>query len=142
MRVYQTGDVRYTRNRGYHWQDDPFSVLCFRVVEVITEVAQASDDGGVSWQDIKQTTVRIRFQDCGRGRENEEASYPFDAEMLKDSWSISEAQQTQRELCEKNRYPHFAPYSGVCMCGKNIYTRHDGKGYITGCPHCGKSYCD
>ena len=142
LKVHQIGDVRYARNQGFHWQDDPHPTLCFRIIEVVTDIGNISDDGGKSWEEIDQTQVRIRFQDCGAGREGEEKLYTVNSEMLNTSWSIAEAKQAQRTLCEDKGYPHFAPYNGQCQCGKNIYTRHNGKGHITGCPHCGKSYCD
>lgn len=58
-------------------------------------------------------------------------------------WTVAEAIANQKKLCEENKYPHFAPYSGLCWsCNQQIYTLHNGKSFITGCPFCNRSYCD
>lgn len=65
----------------------------------------------------------------------------------------------QRNYCENNRLPHFAPSDGVCFrCHNNIYsprlvrgtkdqytgipTYKAGCQLITGCPHCNYSFCE
>lgn len=52
----------------------------------------------------------------------------------------------QKELCNKNDYPHFAPGDGNCFrCHNNIYDKISLEKaktqLITGCPHCNYSYC-
>ncbi len=53
--------------------------------------------------------------------------------------------QAQKEACKKANYPHFAPHSGKCFsCLKNIYSKMTvAQAYnpITGCPHCGRTFC-
>lgn len=68
----------------------------------------------------------------------------------------------QRNYCERNALPHFAPFDGICWCcHKNIYspvavrnpitgeytytgipTYRAGCQLITGCPHCNYSFCN
>jgi hypothetical protein len=49
--------------------------------------------------------------------------------------------ELQKEFCEKNKLPFFAPGSGRCfVCGKEIVD--DGGELITGCCHCNYSFCD
>lgn len=48
----------------------------------------------------------------------------------------------QRELCERNGWPHFAPYTGICRCGADIVDESWAGCHITGCRKCGRSYCD
>lgn len=56
---------------------------------------------------------------------------------------IQERVKAQADLCNEMNYPHFAPRDGVCWnCKGQIYTRKDGKSLITGCPLCGRTYCD
>ena len=62
---------------------------------------------------------------------------------------IIEARKAQAELCKERGLPHFAPDNGVCWrCNKNIYQNYEtsmgvtGKEFVTGCPHCNRSYCD
>ena len=71
------------------------------------------------------------------------------------------ASKAQREYCESNKCPRFAPSDGWCWrCHRNIYDKLEhptlnGKSYytgitvesagnhlVTGCPHCNRSYCD
>jgi hypothetical protein len=77
--------------------------------------------------------------------------------VIKSNVEISECINTQKGLCKEKGYPHFAPLSGTCWkCGRSIYQNYkivdrsderlsngyDGKKFVTGCPHCNKSYCD
>lgn len=65
---------------------------------------------------------------------------------------IRECIRAQKELCDsdpKLKNWHFAPSDGLCYdCRKNIYQNygdmsgHDGRSYITGCPHCNYSFCE
>lgn len=59
---------------------------------------------------------------------------------------IDAAIKAQADLCAKDGLPHFAPRNGVCWsCHRSIYEgagAEDGKTFITGCPHCHRSYCD
>lgn len=64
-------------------------------------------------------------------------------------FDIPAAVDAQKEYCEKNNYPHFAPSNGICWCcGKNIYSvdgisvERAANNLITGCPFCHRSYCD
>lgn len=71
------------------------------------------------------------------------------------------ASAAQEEYCKKNKYPCLAPSDGWCWaCGRNIYDKvqhamSNGETYytgitvdgasnffITGCPHCKRTYCD
>jgi len=63
---------------------------------------------------------------------------------------IEKAIAAQKEYCEINKAPHFAPLTGRCWnCRRNIYegergysVERAGSSLITGCPHCHRSYCD
>lgn len=56
---------------------------------------------------------------------------------------VAERVEAQRELCARSRLPHFAPWDGICWsCRRQIYEIEDGRSFVTGCPHCNKSYCD
>lgn len=55
--------------------------------------------------------------------------------------------QAQKDLCEKEHLPHFAPSNGVCWsCHNQIYTEISlekaSTELITGCPICNRTYCD
>jgi hypothetical protein len=73
--------------------------------------------------------------------------------MVKTQEEINQCIQSQKELCFTEKLPHFAPNNGVCFkCKRNIYQNYEinqqishgynGKTFITGCPHCSRSYCD
>ena len=67
--------------------------------------------------------------------------------MIKEEINPEKAMKAQKEYCEKNHLPYFAPSRGVCFsCGQNIYTKIGvwtaGHELITGCPHCCRSFCD
>lgn len=66
---------------------------------------------------------------------------------------ISAAIAAQKELCEKEKLPKFAPSNGKCWsCNRNVYQNYkigervsrgcSGETLVTGCPHCCRSYCD
>ena len=60
---------------------------------------------------------------------------------------IDMKRKAQKEYCDENRLPHFAPKSGRCYrCNKQIYELIDlekaSNTLITGCPHCHYSFCD
>lgn len=71
-------------------------------------------------------------------------------------FNVEEANKAQDTYCDKNNLPMFAPSTGNCYrCHKNIYlpfqkgdivtgisVESAGRRLITGCPHCGKSFCD
>lgn len=71
-------------------------------------------------------------------------------------FDVSKAIEAQREYTSENKYPHFAPPSGLCYkCRQQIYSPIDkgtyitgisveraGSELVTGCPHCNRSYCD
>lgn len=68
-------------------------------------------------------------------------------------FNVSASIQAQKDYCEREGTPHFAPHSGNCWnCNKNIYepgnkgfgitTERAGSELVTGCPHCFRSYCD
>ena len=56
--------------------------------------------------------------------------------------SMNEKLDAQRELCESQGIPKFAP--AVCWsCGASWATSYrDGKSHVTGCPHCHRTWCD
>jgi hypothetical protein len=67
----------------------------------------------------------------------------------KDPKEISECIKRQAQLCKEKELPHFAPSNGICWrCKRNIYQNYGtskgktGEEFITGCPHCSRSYCD
>ncbi|MDU7948740.1 MAG: hypothetical protein E7J31_09890 [Clostridium sp.] len=66
---------------------------------------------------------------------------------------INECKKKHSELCKERDYPDFTPKSGQCWkCGRDIYQNYiiddmesygeTGERFITGCPHCHRSYCD
>lgn len=71
-------------------------------------------------------------------------------------FDIKSAAIAQKNLCEENKCPLFAPESGRCWnCGQNIYTEISYDCFSTGisvekaeishitrCPHCHISFCD
>jgi len=73
-------------------------------------------------------------------------------------YDVVKARDAQSKLIKEKEFPYFPPSTGVCYsCGKNIYeaiksphgyystgitVESAGKGLITGCPHCHRSYCD
>ena len=67
------------------------------------------------------------------------------------------ASAAQEKYCDEHEIPCFAPHDGICeRCGRNIYLptngrdhlilgitpEEAGKMHITGCCHCGYSFCD
>ena len=79
--------------------------------------------------------------------------------MATTTYNIPEAIKAQKQFCDKNEYPCFAPGNGICWsCHQNIYsekgrtrTGYDTQGIsvesaagqlITSCPFCNRSYCD
>lgn len=80
-------------------------------------------------------------------------------------YNIQTAKNAQRNYCESNGFPHFAPENGRCWyCQNNIYelyttqrrgffndlyesktgitVKEAGESLVTGCPHCSRSYVD
>ena len=70
-------------------------------------------------------------------------------------FNVIKSIKAQKELCDKNGYPHFAPENGICYnCNRYIYLPYDEKKeigvsvekatteLITSCPHCHISYCE
>lgn len=67
---------------------------------------------------------------------------PEDA-MATETLTREELLQAQKDLCKKNKYPHFAPSSGICYdCHQDIVNESWAETLITGCPKCCRSYCD
>lgn len=80
--------------------------------------------------------------------------------MEEKTFNRQDAAKTQNDLIKDKKYPEFPPTNGTCYsCGKNIYdeiehtigtrtyksgisVENAGKSFITGCPHCNRSYCD
>lgn len=79
--------------------------------------------------------------------------------MATTTYNIPEAIKAQKQFCDKNEYPCFAPGNGIYWsCHQNIYsengrTRYGKKTHgisvesagnylITGCPFCSRSYCE
>ena len=56
--------------------------------------------------------------------------------------SMNEKLDVQRELCESQGIPKFAP--AVCWsCGASwTSSTLTGKSHVTGCPHCHRTWCD
>ena len=58
------------------------------------------------------------------------------------------ADEAQKEYCEKNKRPMFAPERYCPTCHKEIYgmdgysVEYASKHLITGCPFCKTSFCD
>lgn len=78
---------------------------------------------------------------------------------MQETYDIEQAAQAQADYCERHGVPMFAPMNGYCdHCCRNIYEAHTyrrepvrtygisveeaGKRLITGCPHCGHTFCD
>lgn len=70
-------------------------------------------------------------------------------------YNIKKSAKAQAAYCESHEVPHFAPSDGWCWyCHENIYkpkqgaqlggitVAEAGRRFITGCPHCNRSYCD
>lgn len=70
-----------------------------------------------------------------------DVAYPVSLTEFRDK-----AIKAQREVCARDKCPHFAPDSGICWsCHRQIYDPnggHDGTSLVTGCPWCMRSYCD
>lgn len=63
------------------------------------------------------------------------------------------AHQAQVAYCEERQFPVFAPEDGFCWnCHRNIYRKGElgqghsvfsaGRGLITSCPYCRRSFCE
>lgn len=74
-----------------------------------------------------------------------------------ETYNSIKAHKAQKEYCEKNKLPHFAPTRYCYRCGKDIYEKIQkpnklystgisvesaGNHLITGCPHCNYSFCE
>jgi hypothetical protein len=56
---------------------------------------------------------------------------------------IQERIKKHQALCAERNFPNFAPNNGKCFsCKKQVFEREDGTRFITGCPHCGRTFCD
>lgn len=77
--------------------------------------------------------------------------------MDKGTFDNKKAAAAQREYCEKQECPMFAPSDGLCYrCGRNIYLPTNGSNgavfgitvenasstLVTGCPHCNFSFVE
>ena len=67
--------------------------------------------------------------------------------MDNDQHSVRDKCKAQKQYCQENNCPHFAPYDGRCWCcGNQIYEyysiEHASATLITGCPHCKRSFVD
>lgn len=65
------------------------------------------------------------------------------------TYDIEESIKGQKEYCQKNGLPHFAPSDGICFsCNHQIYRENqisveEAKSeLVTGCPICHRSFCD
>lgn len=62
---------------------------------------------------------------------------------MKSAEEIRAACAAQEKLTAELKVPHFAPYNGICWaCHQQIYELESGTSFVTGCPHCHRSYCD
>lgn len=74
-----------------------------------------------------------------------------------ETYNAETANKAQREYCNKNNYPHFAPTQFCYSCHNDIYAKikmphkpfetgisveSAGNHLITGCPHCNYSFCE
>lgn len=77
---------------------------------------------------------------------------------MNSEYDVKKSIELQNELCKDG--VQFAPANGICYyCGHQIYKEVEHIGYkgrkyttgiptdkarilVTGCPHCGKSYCN
>lgn len=60
---------------------------------------------------------------------------------------VLEKIQAQKNYCQENKVPYFAPGNGICWkCRKQVYNaitmESASTQLITGCPYCHRSYCD
>ncbi len=63
---------------------------------------------------------------------------------------IETAMAAQRNLCIKQGLPLFVPHDGKCFkCHRNVFLAYpddevkaDPEKLVTGCPHCGQTFCD
>ena len=60
---------------------------------------------------------------------------------------LLDKEKAQEKYCKEHGYMVLVPYYGTCFrCGQNIWKKisveEAGKRYITGCPYCGRSWCD
>ena len=81
------------------------------------------------------------------------------------TYNVDEAIKAQKEFCEKRHQPNLTPSRGKCYrCNRNIYELWErevqgwggvkelvmsgvsvekaGSDFVTGCPHCGYSFCN
>lgn len=112
---------------------------------------------GIGKKSIKYTTEafdepKFAFYDSFEGRMIARTLIKsFDNELWNEN--VRKAIAAQKQYCEENHDPHFAPEDGFCWsCGHQIYAPANGyqgrslerasTELITGCPHCSRSYCD
>ena len=62
---------------------------------------------------------------------------------------IKKSIEAQKNYCQENRLPFFAPYDGKCYrCGHQLFgedgisLKGAGNFHITGCPVCHYSFCE
>lgn len=76
----------------------------------------------------------------------------IDKLIKKSSEQIDECIKNQDIIVKEKGYPYFAPGDGTCYrCNRNIYQNYmiegkvskgHGNEFVTGCPHCHRSYCE
>lgn len=76
----------------------------------------------------------------------------IDKLIKKSSEEIDECIKNQDIIVKEKGYPYFAPGNGTCYrCNRNIYQNYmiegkvskgHGNEFVTGCPHCHRSYCE
>ena len=72
---------------------------------------------------------------------------PKKEQAKKEGIDVLRAIREQDLYCDRNNKPHFAPHDGICFsCHQQIYemipwTEAASK-LVTGCPVCGRSFCD
>ena len=120
-------DLKYEEYPMNHPKDKVYvSGIGFKSIKAII------NDGEEKWYFHNQVEGRII---------GEAIIKSFDNELWNEE--IRSRIATQEKLCRDLGNPMFAPNDGFCFsCGEQIYTRKDGSDYITGCPHCGRSFCD
>jgi hypothetical protein len=89
------------------------------------------------------TCRRHNYVICDWDKEIEMCTKCGSTRLPLDMENIRKRIEDQQRLCDINNLPRFAPRDGVCgVCGEQIYSVEDGMTHITGCPICGRSYCE
>lgn len=59
------------------------------------------------------------------------------------SEELKEKYKKYSEWCKENKLPNFVAEDGCCyFCKRPVFRDNDKMEFITGCPHCHRSFCD